>query len=157
MTKRIREFDMASELFVKPQGKNVDIASPHFPQGPVDLFCRINDYAFLLNLSRRFEESERILRAVGKVGLPREYRCLYKIFWKNLGVSLEHQGRYEEAAECYLKAVCRSGKRYGAVKYLERLLRRYPSLKRIPEIRNWGLKYRKNDFEQYSWDFSSLE
>lgn len=156
MTIRIKKQDMAAELFVKSRNDISNTAS-YVSQNPMHLFCRLNDYAFLLNLSERFEEAEKVLRAVGRVGLPSEYRCLYKILWKNLGVSLEHQGQYEEAAECYLKAVCRSGKRYGAVKYLERLIGRHPSLKKIPEVSAWLRTYRKQDFNQYSLDFNLPE
>ena len=120
MTNRIKPLNIKKELFIKTKEASLNSTPPTFSRDPINLFCRLNDYAFFLNYSERFADAEKVLKVAGRVGLPIEYGCFYKIFWKNLGVSLEHQGRYEEAAECYLKAVCRSGQKYGAVKYLEK-------------------------------------
>jgi tetratricopeptide (TPR) repeat protein len=49
--------------------------------------------------------------------------------WKNLGVTLEHQGKYEEAAERYQKAaICSRGERR-SIRHFFRLLKRQPVLR----------------------------
>ncbi len=123
------------------------------PHDPVMHFYRLNNYGFCLNFLKRFAAAEVVLRRADSLQIPRSEKCIFNILWKDLGVSLEHQGRYEEAAEYYLKAACRTGRRYGAVKHLDRLLQRVPSIKKIPEIEAWGLKFRKNVFEQYMFGF----
>lgn len=155
MTKRFKTRDMAKELFIDPGKTRFQETFPAPCEDPVRFFLELNRYAFFLIFTERFEEAERILELAGRVGLPFGYRSLYKILWLNLGVSVEHQGRYEEAAQYYVKASCRTGKRYGAVKFLERLLARCPSLKRIPEVSTWLRTYRKQEFDQYSLDFNA--
>ena len=94
-------------------------------------YFQLNNYGFCLNSLERFADAEKILReAVGLI--PQQYNA-----WKNLGVSLEHQGQYEEAAGCYLKAVLCSNKEPRLVAHLERLVERYPSLIQIPTIAQW--------------------
>ena len=62
---------------------------------------------------------------------PEQYNA-----WKNLGVSLEHQEQYEEAAECYLKAVVCSEGEKRTIDHLFRLVERHPSLKETPALRD---------------------
>lgn len=52
--------------------------------------------------------------------------------WKNLGVSLEHQGRIEEAFLAYLKAVVLSRGRAISVMHLTRLGQRHPG--KVPDV-----------------------
>jgi len=57
--------------------------------------------------------------------------------WKNLGVSLEFQKKYEEAAECYFRAICCSHGERRSVKHFLRLLERQPAIaEKYPDIPN---------------------
>ena len=44
--------------------------------------------------------------------------------WKNLGVSLEHQGKFTEALQCYFKAFSLSERKIITVLHLRRIIRR---------------------------------
>lgn len=90
-------------------------------------YFRLNNLAFCLNYFRRFEEAEKYLREAVQMS-PGVYNA-----WKNLGVCLEHQCQFEEAAECYFKAVeLTKGKEPRSVQHLKRLIKRIPSLEKIP-------------------------
>lgn len=157
MTTRFKTRDMARELFIDLKKTRFQETLPAFCDDPVQFFLKLNHYAFSLNFEERFEEAERVLEFTSRVGLPFGYECFYKTLWLNFGVSVEHQGRHEEAAQYYMKASCRTARRCGAVKFLERLLVRHPSLKKIPEVSAWLRTYRKQDFNQYSLDFNLPE
>ena len=94
-------------------------------------YFRLNNLGFCLNFLKKFEAAEEFLRAAAAMD-PERYNA-----WKNLGVTLEHQGKYEEAAECYLKAVeCSRGERR-SISHYRRLLVRQPVLaEKYPEIEN---------------------
>ena len=57
-----------------------------------------NNLGFCLLISKRFVEAETYLRAAISIAGDRHNA------WKNLGVSLEHQGKIEEAFGCYCSA-----------------------------------------------------
>lgn len=85
-----------------------------------------NNLGFCLNILRRFDEAEKYLREAIFTS-PEKYNA-----WKNLGVSLEWQGQYEEAAGAYLRAVQLSRGELRSQMHLKRILDRHPSLKKIP-------------------------
>jgi len=89
-------------------------------------YFSLNNLGFCLNFVRRFDEAEKVLRQAIAFD-PERYNAL-----KNLGVSLEWQGQYEEAAECYLKAYNVSGGEPRSHLHLKRILDRYPTLKKMP-------------------------
>ena len=95
---------------------------------PLPKYLRLNNLAFCLNFFKRFGDAEKYLREAVKI-LPHMYNA-----WKNLGVSLEHQCQFEEAAECYLKAVLLSKGERRSVEHLKRLIYRCPALRKIPAI-----------------------
>jgi len=91
-------------------------------------YFRLNNLAFCLNYFKRFMEAEAHLREAITID-PSRFNA-----FKNLGVCLEHQGKYEEAARCFLRSaqLCKSDSR--AAKHLIRLLKRHPELKNMPEL-----------------------
>lgn len=91
-------------------------------QHPPSRYFRLNNLAFCLNVSCRFDKAEEFLRAATFMD-PLRYNA-----WKNLGVCLEFQKNYEEAAECYFRAVCCSHGERRSVKHFLRLLERQPAL-----------------------------
>jgi len=94
-------------------------------------YYQYNNLAFCLNYSERFLEAEEYLRKAIAI-LPKQYNA-----WKNLGVSLEHQGQYEEAAVCYLKAIFLSHGEQRSRRHLDRLIERQQWLKESPAIKEW--------------------
>ncbi len=92
---------------------------------PWGRYFQINNLAYCLNFALRFSEAETLLREATAL-LPDQYNA-----WKNLGVSLEHQGQFEEAAECFLKAINLSGGEHRSRWHFERLIERHPSLRKI--------------------------
>lgn len=100
-------------------------------EDPKYRYFRLNNFGFCLNFLQRFESAEEFLRAATGMA-PERYNA-----WKNLGVSLEHQGKCEEAAECYLKSIQCSGGEPRSFGHYRRLLERYPALAwKYPEIQN---------------------
>jgi len=94
-------------------------------------YFRLNNLAFCLNVIRQFDKAEEFLRAVTSMD-PLRYNA-----WKNLGVSLEFQKKYEEAAECYFRAICCSHGERRSVKHFLRLLERQPAIaEKYPDIPN---------------------
>lgn len=91
-------------------------------------YLRLNNFAFCLNYFRQFESAEKYLREAVQI-LPDRYNA-----WKNLGVCLEHQCQFEEAAESYLKAILLSRGEERSVLHLKRLIDRCPALRKIPAI-----------------------
>ncbi|MFA6386846.1 MAG: hypothetical protein WCW04_03725, partial [Candidatus Paceibacterota bacterium] len=87
-----------------------------------------NNLGFCLNYFKQFAEAESYLVFATKI-LPHRYNA-----WKNLGVSLEHQACYREAAESYLRAITEGHAESRSAKHLFRLLDRHPELLKIPEI-----------------------
>ena len=105
-------------------------ASLGFPVSDPDLrYFRLNNLGFCLNFFLKFEAAEEFLRAAVAMA-PERYNA-----WKNLGVTLEHQTKYEEAAECYLEAIRRSRGEPRSVRHFKRLLERQPALAgKYPDI-----------------------
>jgi len=95
------------------------------------IYFSYNNLGFCLNFMRRFDEAEKHLREAVFV-CPERYNA-----WKNLGVSLEWQGEYEEAAGAYLKAIDLSRGEPRSQMHLKRILGRHPSLKKIPCFSKW--------------------
>ena len=80
---------------------------------------------------RRFVAAEGFLRDAIEFD-PGRYNA-----WKNLGVSLEHQGRHEEAAACYFEAVTKSGNERRSVLHFRRLVERESHLPENHAIREF--------------------
>ena len=94
-------------------------------------YYRLNNLGFCLNFFRKFDVAEEFLRAAVAMA-PERYNA-----WKNLGVTLEHQGKYEEAADCYMKAIEHSQGERRSVLHLKRLIIRQPALtEKYPDIHN---------------------
>lgn len=115
---RIRDFESAIVFY--------DACLVSYPEDQFIRYYSLNNLGFCLNFSRKFEEAENMLR-VAIVIYPGKYNA-----WKNLGISLEWQGQYEEAAECYLKAYNLSKGEPRSHLHLKRLLDRHPTLKKLP-------------------------
>ncbi len=90
------------------------------------IYFSYNNLGFSLNFLQKFSEAERYLREAIFI-CPKKYNA-----WKNLGVSLEWQGQYEEAAGAYLKAVHLTRGEPRSQLHLKRILNRHPSLRKIP-------------------------
>ena len=98
---------------------------------PALAFFRLNNLGFCLNFIMKFKEAEIYLRSAAELG-PQMYNA-----WKNLGVSLEHQCRIVEAADCYLKAIIQSRSERRCVKHLLRLVDRNPELRETPTVQKF--------------------
>jgi len=88
-------------------------------------YWRLNNLGFCLNFSRCFERAEEYLKEAIFMK-PLRYNA-----WKNLGVSLEHQGEVDRAAECYVQAMTCSNSEERSSAHFRRLLERYPELSNI--------------------------
>ena len=98
---------------------------------PERRYFRLNNLGFCLNFFRRFDEAEELLRAAVAMS-PERYNA-----WKNLGTTLENQGKPEKAAECYLKAIECRPREMRSVCHFRRLLERQPALtEKYPDIHN---------------------
>jgi len=95
---------------------------------PEFCFFRLNNLGFCLVYLKKFKEAEKYLREATKLN-PKLYNA-----WKNLGVCLEHQGKTEEAANCYMNAINLSRAERRSVNHLMRLISRHPELRAIPQV-----------------------
>lgn len=94
-------------------------------------YWRLNNLAFCLNFMRCFQRAEGYLKEAIFMK-PLRYNA-----WKNLGVSLEHQGDFDRAAECYVQAMTCSNSEKRSSAHFTRLLERYPVLtKKYVKIRD---------------------
>ena len=81
-----------------------------------------NNLGYCLNQLGRFAEAEPYCRSAIEIE-PR--RCNA---YKNLGISLEGQGDYADAANCYIKAVHENASDPRALKHLEELAEKHPAV-----------------------------
>lgn len=116
-TRSEKDRDYRSAFRFYCESLKFEIADPFYK------YFQLNNYGFCLNFMQKFGEAEEFLRAAIAIA-PNRYNAL-----KNLGVSLEHQGRFVEAAECYYNAVFYGRGEARAVAHYKRLLERQPSLK----------------------------
>lgn len=81
-----------------------------------------NNLGFSLNTLGKFDEGEQFCRAAIAIdgGRPNGF--------KNLGIALRGQGRFPEAAECFIKATQADASDARSLKLLEELLERQPEL-----------------------------
>lgn len=122
-SEKFQDFESAMKFYEASLSCNI--------QDPSGRYFRLNNLAFCLNVMRRFDKAEEFLRAATSMD-PLRYNS-----WKNLGVSLEFQGKYEEAAECYFRAICCSRGEGRSVKHFLRLLERQPVLaEKYPKLVN---------------------
>ena len=121
-----KEYQSAADYYVKA------LAEPNLNE--LDLFYRManfssikyflfNNAGFCFNYLREFEKAEYYCNHAISIS-PSAYNA-----WKNLGVSLEHQARYADAALCYLRAAHLSNGEARSTAHLSRLLGRHPELK----------------------------
>lgn len=89
-----------------------------------------NNLGYCLNYLGKHEESEPYFRAAIKIE-PRRQNA-----YKNLGISLEGQGQYTEAAKSYIKAVQANAGDPRALSLLEELVAKHKEiLSDIPDIK----------------------
>ena len=86
-------------------------------------YFQYNNIGFCYNFKMKFEEADYACREAIKIN-PDFYNA-----WKNLGVSLEHQGRYLDAAKCYLTAINLNMENHRAAMHLKRMISRQPRLR----------------------------
>ncbi len=81
-----------------------------------------NNLGYSLNRLEQFDEGERFCRAAIKIEprLPNGF--------KNLGIALRGQGRFAEAAACFVKSTQADASDPRSVKLLEELLQEHPEL-----------------------------
>jgi len=88
-----------------------------------------NNLGYCLNHFSRYEEAESFCRAAIKID-PGRHNA-----YKNLGISLEGQGQFTEAAKLYIKSVQANAANPRALKQLEELLARHDEVSTdIPDI-----------------------
>ena len=122
-SEKLRDYESALKFYQASLGFPVD--------DPRLRYFRLNNLGFCLNLFQKFDAAEEFLRAAVAMA-PERYNA-----WKNLGVTLEHQGKYEEAADCYMKAIEHSQGERRSVRHLKRLIIRQPALtEKYPDIHN---------------------
>lgn len=100
-------------------------------------FFRLNNLGFCLLYMKRFKAAESYLRVATEFA-PTRYNA-----WKNLGVCLEHQGKFNDAANCYIKAITLSRGEGRSVRHLLRLADRRPEIKELPESKVFLLNFPK--------------
>ena len=81
-----------------------------------------NNLGYCLNHSGRFAQAEPYCRRAIEIE-PQRYNA-----YKNLGISSEGQGDYLRAAMCYIKAVQTNATDPRALKHLEELAEKYPTV-----------------------------
>lgn len=81
-----------------------------------------NNLGFSLNMLERFEEGEKFCRTATEIDGQRPNG------FKNLGIALRGQGRFSEAAECFVKATQADASDPRSVRLLEELLEEKPEL-----------------------------
>jgi tetratricopeptide (TPR) repeat protein len=120
-----RDFDMAFNCYLK----SIDIGSdnPHFQ------YWQHNNIAFCYLIKRDFATAERhcqIAIDIDDTNWKPRYDSWDRNWnaWKNMGVAMEHTGRYLEAASFYTTGIKLSHGNERAVLHLRRLLKRHPDL-----------------------------
>lgn len=88
-----------------------------------------NNSGYCLNMLGRFKEAELFCRNAIKIE-----PSLFHNAYKNLGLSLQGQGHYEEAAECYVKATQLCPRDQRALKHLEDLVQAHTE--NMPDMDN---------------------
>jgi tetratricopeptide (TPR) repeat protein len=84
-----------------------------------------NNLGYCLNQFGRYAEAESYCRTAIHTD-PNRYNA-----YKNLGVSLEGQGRIADAARCYIMAVKTNAADSRALNHLEQLVARYPEIEMV--------------------------
>lgn len=88
-----------------------------------------NNLGYCLNHFGRFTEAEPYCRSSIEIDPNRSNA------YKNLGIALEGQGQYAEAAKCYHAAVRANAADPRALRHLERVLAGYPEISgEVPDI-----------------------
>jgi tetratricopeptide (TPR) repeat protein len=88
-----------------------------------------NNLGYCLNHFQRFAEAEPYLRRAIEIDPNRANA------FKNLGISLQGQGDYAGAAQCYIKAVRVNAADPRALRHLEQLLQQHPAVSiELPDV-----------------------
>ncbi|MBM3254606.1 MAG: hypothetical protein FJZ16_10155 [Candidatus Omnitrophica bacterium] len=110
-----KDFNRASKYYIKSIGLGVQDAWLNYYQR--------NNLAFCYNFRMAYKKAEVLCREAIQIN-PKAHNA-----WKNLGVSLEFQGRHFEAARCYLTAMRLNAIDQRAAMHLKRMLDRQPLLR----------------------------
>ena len=81
-----------------------------------------NNLGYSLNQLKRYAEAEPYCRRAIEIE-PRRHNA-----YKNLGIALEGQSDYADAANCYIKAVHQNASDPRALKHLEELAEKHPTV-----------------------------
>jgi tetratricopeptide (TPR) repeat protein len=101
------------------------------PANNVTWYFINNNLGYCLNHFKKYGEAEPYCRAAIMID-PWQYNA-----YKNLGISMEGQGKYPEAAVLYIKAVNRNAKDLRALAHLEELVATHEAIKYdIPDIQD---------------------
>lgn len=118
---KIQDFESAITYYSKARSLE--------PTNPYLWYFINNNLGYCLNQFGRFDEAEPCCRLAIKVD-PSRHNA-----YKNLGVSLEGQGQWAEAARCYLQAVKANVADPRALRHLENLVDNHPETSQeIPDI-----------------------
>lgn len=99
------------------------------PVEPNTAYYVHNNLGYCLNRLERYEEAESYLRAAIEIDPKRQNA------YKNLGVSLEKQGRCAEAAQCYIQGIEADASDARALWHLEELVSDHPEVAQaIPDL-----------------------
>lgn len=115
ISERRGDFDQAIRYYLKSLFCN--------PRHPWLQYYLFNNLGFCYNYNQDFKKAESFCRKATEIN-PGRYNA-----WKNIGVSLEHQGRYFEATKCYLRAMTLNREDPRAAMHLTRLIKRQPKLR----------------------------
>jgi len=97
-----------------------------------------NNLGFCLNYFNKYVEVEPYCRAAIKIG-PHHHNA-----YKNLGISMEGQGKYPDAAVLYIKAVETNARDPRAFMLLEELVAKHETIKHdIPDMQDQINKWRE--------------
>ncbi len=131
MSAGLYEYDKATGYYARSLACAIRTKDQHIATVTKLGFC---------NLYRQdFNQAEEWSRWAIKLG-PHSWEA-----WKNLGVSLEHQGQIEEAFLAYFKAVFLSRGRVITVMHMIRLSQRHPGI--VPDVGSLKAQvYREYDF-----------
>lgn len=85
---------------------------------PEQSYWKFNNLGYCLNYLKDFPEAEKQCRKAIELDGERHNA------WKNLGIALEHQGKYTEAMDAYERSIKRAGPDERPRMHLDRLIQR---------------------------------
>jgi tetratricopeptide (TPR) repeat protein len=115
LMEQVRDYGAAIEAYTKALALE--------PADPEIWYFINNNLGYCLSQFSRYEEAEARCRAAIQLD-PRRHNA-----HKNLGIALEGQGRFGEAAQCYLVAAQTQPDDPRSLRHLEDLLARHPEVR----------------------------